>query len=95
MRQVRQKLLHFVKPCQELLKFGQGAGQREAYLALGDVLVAFGRQLQQAGQLGPLVYTADTSLQQTLQVSGMALLLTAYEALRRMTLCLAMNKHQY
>lgn len=70
MRQARLKLLQLVKACQELLKFGQGAGQREAYLAVCDLLIAFGRHLQQVGQLGPLIYTADNSLQEALQVGN-------------------------
>ena len=69
MRQVRSTLLHLVQQCHELIKFGQSAVQREAFVALCDLLVAFAKQLRCLGQLGALVYTPDSSLQQTLQVS--------------------------
>ncbi len=71
MRQVRQKLVTLVTQSHELLRFSQSDEvKREAYTTLCDLLVTFARQLQRVGQLGALVYTADSSLQQSLQVGG-------------------------
>jgi len=68
MRQIRSKLLHLVDQCQELVKFGSGRGQREAFVTLCDLLVVFARQLRKEGQLASLVYVPAEQLQQAMQV---------------------------
>lgn len=67
MREVKIKLVRLVRQCQELVKFGEGAGQREAFVSLCDLLMAFAKQLRRVGQLGPLVYTSDPALQEAMQ----------------------------
>ena len=58
-----------MQQCHELLKFGRSAVQRDAFVALCDLLVAFAKQLRCSGQLGALVYSPGTALQQTMLVS--------------------------
>lgn len=69
MQQVRSKLLHVLCQCQELVKFGSGGGQREAFVTLCDLLMVFARQLRKEGHLASLVYTPDELMQQAMQVS--------------------------
>ena len=69
MQQIRSKLVHLLRQCQELVKFGSGGGQREAFVTLCDLLIVFARQLRKEGQLASLVYTPDEQLQQAMQVS--------------------------
>ena len=70
MQQIRSKLVHLLRQCQELVKFGSGGGQREAFVTLCDLLIVFARQLRKEGQLASLVYTPDEQLQQAMQVSS-------------------------
>ena len=69
MQQIRSKLVHVLRQCQELLKFGSGGGQREAFVTLCDLLMVFARQLRKEGHLASLVYTPDEQMQQAMQVS--------------------------
>ena len=70
MQRIRSKLVHLLRQCQELVKFGSGGGQREAFVTLCDLLIVFARQLRKEGQLASLVYTPDEQLQQAMQVSS-------------------------
>lgn len=68
MRDVHSKLLSLFKSCVELVKFGSGRGQREAYVTFTDLLVVFAKQLRKNAQLASLVYVPDAQLQTALQV---------------------------
>ena len=68
MRAVHSDMLHLFRHCQELVKFGSGRGQREAYVTFADLLMVFAKQLRKIPHLASLVYIPDPTLQQTLQV---------------------------
>jgi len=68
LRAVRDKLLHLFSRCEEMIKFGKGTAQREAFLLVVDISVVFARQLRKHARLASLVYMPEPSLQQALQV---------------------------
>lgn len=68
MRAVHSDMLNLFKHCQELVKFGSGRGQREAFVTFADLLMVFAKQLRKFPHLASLVYIPDPTLQQTLQV---------------------------
>ena len=61
-------MLQLFKDCEQLVKFGSGTAQREAYVMFTDLLVVFARQLRKYPRLASLVHVPEPSLQQTLQV---------------------------
>ena len=68
LKAVHSDLLHLFSNCQELVKFGSGRGQREAYVTFADLLMVFAKQLRKVSHLASLVYVPDEVLQETLQV---------------------------
>lgn len=70
LRTLRLKMLQLCKHCEQLVKFGKGSAQREAFIVVSDLSVIFARQLRKIPQLASLVYVPEPSLQQALQVSN-------------------------
>ena len=68
MKALHSDLLHLFKNCQDLVKFGNGRGQRAAYVTFADLLMVFAKQLRKVPHLASLVYVPDANLQRTLQV---------------------------
>jgi len=68
MRAIQSKLNLLLRYCRDLLHSTRHPQSREDYITLCDLLIAFGRQLRAVGQLAPLAYCPDPSLQRALQV---------------------------
>ena len=69
MKALYSDLINLFKNCQDLVKYGSGRGQREAYVTFADLLMVFAKQLRKIPELGSLVYIPDATLQRTLQVT--------------------------
>lgn len=70
MRAIQSKLNLLLRYCRDLLQSTRRSQCREAYITLCDLLIVFGRQLRAVGQLAPLAYCPDPSLQRALQVGA-------------------------